>query len=187
MAFLLWLSARIDKTSYPETLQCLRRMRQVTLAGPIERSPLLGIRESKSDRTIALIGDSLSTAFHVSSLPQMLVRTRRGWKTNWLFTLPADQGKSVLMRLSAFGTITGTQHASVAAMVDVDKRRTIVNHLMSTYHFYHQVDEVLSGSFPDMLLIWIGHNDIDWRWRTDALTSSSLLQLSNAFVNASLT
>ena len=28
MAFLLWLSAKIDSTSYPETLQCLRHMRQ---------------------------------------------------------------------------------------------------------------------------------------------------------------
>jgi hypothetical protein len=45
-----------------------------------------------------------------------------------------------------------------------------------------QVDEVLSEPFPDILLIWIGHNDVDWRGRTDSLTSKALLELSNAFV-----
>ncbi|MCA1458781.1 hypothetical protein I6F35_37420 [Bradyrhizobium sp. BRP22] len=188
MAFLLWLSAKIDRVSYPETLQCLLRMRHVTLAPtPIDRPMPQHTSESRGgfERRIALSGDSLSTAFYVSSLLQMLVRARRGWKTNWFLTLPADQaGQSVVMRLSAFGTITGVHHASVAAMVDVNKRRSALNHLMSTYHFCHQVDEILLGPFPDMLLIWIGHNDVDWRSRTNSLTPKSVTELSKVFVHA---
>jgi GDSL-like Lipase/Acylhydrolase len=184
MAFLLWLSAKIDSTSYPETLECLRRLRQVTLSGPIDRLPLRHSQGDGPDRRIALIGDSLSMAFHVSSFPQMLVRSRRGWKTNWFLTLPPhDQGLSVLMKLSTLGTVTGVQYASVAAMVDGAKRRSVLNHLTGTYHFCHQVDEVLSGEFPNILLIWIGHNEVDWRWRTDYLTSESLMKLSNSFIH----
>jgi hypothetical protein len=187
MAFLLWLSAKIDKTSFPETLYCLRWLRQVTLSGTIQGSSLSHSPGSggDSDRTIVLIGDSLSTTFHASSLPQMLVRARRGWKTNWFLTLPLNQrGQSVLTRLSALGAIRGIHHASVGAMVDVDRRRSVLNHLMNTYHFCHQVDETLSGPFPDILLIWIGHNDIDWKWRADSLTSKSLLELSDSFIHA---
>jgi hypothetical protein len=188
MAFLLWLSAKIDIRTYTETLQCLRRLRQVTLLNPVDRLLLqrgLGSTGTGTERTIALIGDSLSTAFHVSSLPQMLVRMRRGWKTNWFVTLPADNqvGRSVLMRLSDLGTITGVQHASVSALVDSGKRRSALNHLTGAYHFSHQADEVLTGQFPDILLLWIGHNDVDWRWQADSWTRGSLLELSNAFIH----
>jgi hypothetical protein len=183
LAFLLWLSAKIDSTSYPETLQCLRRLHQVTLLSPIDRfSP----EADGTERTIALIGDSLSTGFHVSSVPQMLVRMRRGWKTNWFLTLPADGqvGKTVLMRLNALGTITGVQHASVSALVINAKHRRAFDHLAGTYHFSHQVDEVLTGRFPDILLLWIGNNDVDWRWQSVSRTRQSLLELSNAFIRA---
>jgi hypothetical protein len=192
MAALLWLSSKIDKGSYPETLQCLRRLRQVTLSAPIERLPLSRDRsESAADaqeRTIALIGDSLSMQFHLSSLPQMLVRMRRGWKTNWFLTLPVEDqvNRSVLMRLSDLGTVTGVQHASVSAFVDSAKRRSALNYLTGTYHLSHQVDEVLTGPFPNILLLWIGHNDVDWRWQIDSqidsLTQEAALQLSDAFV-----
>jgi hypothetical protein len=188
MAVLLWLSAKIDKTSYTETLQCLTRLRQVTLSDPIDRLLVrhgFGSADAGTGRTIALIGDSLSTAFHVSSLPKMLIRMRGGWKTNWFVTLPADErvGRSVLMRLSDLGTITGVQHASVSALVDSAKRRSVLDHLTGTYHFSHQVDEVLTGRFPDVLLLWIGHNDVDWKWQADSCTRESLLELSNTFVH----
>ena len=86
------------------------------------------------------------------------------------------------MRLNALGTITGIQHASVAAMVDAGRRRSVHNRVTGTYHFCHQVDEVLSGPFPDILLIWIGHNDVDWRSRTEFLRPQILEELSDAFI-----
>jgi hypothetical protein len=188
MAFLLWLSAKIDITSFAETLQCLRRKREVKLLGPIERSPL---RLDGPERTIALIGDSLSTGFHVGPALHMIVRSWCAWKTNWFLTLPpgGQAEPSVVMRLSALGTITGTQHASVAAMVNAGRRRSVLNHVIRTYQFCHQVDEVISGPFPDILLIWIGHNDVDWKWWTDkptvpgkSLRPELLDELSDAFI-----
>jgi len=158
---LLWLSAQIYKTSYPETLQCLLRARRTTLSGPIERSILREIEGTvgaSSERAVALIGDSLSMKFHVSSLPAMIVSTKRSWKTNWFVSLPVGRqfSPSVLTRLSALGTITGTQHASIGAMVDPSKR-SVLTCLPGNYHFSHQVDEVLVGRFPDILLLWFGN------------------------------
>jgi len=162
-------------------------LRQVTLLDPIDRLLLrhrLGAAGSGNERTIGLIGDSLSTSFHLSSCFSMLIRMRRGWKINWFMTLPASEevAPSVLMRLSSLGTVTGFQHASVSAMVDSAKDRTLLDRLKGTYHFSHQVDEVLTGQFPDILLLWIGHNDVDWRWQADSLTHESLHELSDAFV-----
>jgi hypothetical protein len=39
MGFLLWLSAKIDLTTSPEALQCLRRVRELTVSGSSERLP----------------------------------------------------------------------------------------------------------------------------------------------------
>lgn len=182
MAFLLWLSVRIDSTSHPETLQCLRRLRQVSYSGPLARAPL---RLDRSERMVALIGDSLSTSFCVGSLPQMIIRSWRAWKTNWFIGLVGDEAdQSVVIRLSAYGPISATQHSSVAAMVDVGQRRSIVNHLMGTYNFRDQVDEVLSGSFPSIVLLWIGHNDVDWMSKTDSLAPRTMSIISDAFVDA---
>ena len=60
------------------------------------------------------------------------------------------------------------------------KRCSVLNYL--THHFSHQVDEVLTGRFPDILLLWIGRNDVDWRSQLASPTHESLLELSNAFV-----
>lgn len=182
-AFLLWLSAKIDRTSDIESLQCLRRARELRLRGsldPLRHKPKSAAR---TERTVALIGDSLSTAFFVGSLPPMLLRMWRGWRTNWFLSLRIEKGtdQSVLARLAAFGTITGTQHASVSASVDSGRRRNFFDHLTNTFHFSHQVDEVLTGRFPDLLLIWIGHNDVDWRHAVKSTRSKSLGDLSDDF------
>jgi lysophospholipase L1-like esterase len=112
----------------------------------------------------------------------MLGRAWRGWTINWFLALPADQsGKSIVERLSSSGTITGIQHATIAATVVSNERRSAFNYLMGTYHFRNQVDEVLSGPFPDILLIWIGHNDIDWRWQVQSLQADTLQNLTESF------
>jgi hypothetical protein len=184
-ALLLWLSARFDR-AYPGALQCLRRVRQLSLLGPIDRLPLRNGSGSKNgrERMVALIGDSLSTTFQVSSYVQMLVHLPRVWKINWFLCLPTSgRGrKSVLAKLSDLGDISGFQYASVSARVDDSRRRSILDRVTGTYHFSHQVDEVLSGQFPDILLLWIGHNSVDWRRNGDTASPSLLNELSNLFV-----
>jgi len=185
MAFLLWLSVVIDQSSYPESLWCLRRMRQTK--APVVLKPMQHGRRivvEAAERTISMIGDSLSTAFHVGSPLGMFYRMWRGWRISWFFALNApDENKvSVLERLGAIGPVTGIQRAAVSARVDGGKMRGLFDRLINRRHFSHQVDEVLAGPFPDMLLIWIGHNEVDWRSDTDSLTRESVLKLSNAFV-----
>jgi len=67
-------------------------------------------------------------------------------------------------------------------MVDDAKPRSFRDRLFGTYHFSHQVDEVLTGRFPDILLLWIGHNSVDWKWQADACTHELTAKLSNVFV-----
>ena len=169
-------------------MHCLRRQHLLTYFQSIERpKPLFG-SEPKGEvagRTISLIRDSLSTAFHISSPPAMLVRMWREWKRNWFLNLPSEKEvpPSVVERLSRLGTITGVLHASSGAKVDNGYRRSILDRVTNTWHFSHQVDEVLAGRFPDILLIWIGHNNVDWKSQTNSPTHESFLALSDKFID----
>jgi len=187
MAILLWLSMTIDRKFDRESLQCLRRQRRHRCFGPPRQSvfdPELAVTAEPSNRTIALIGDSLSTTFHVGWPPAMFWRLWRGWRTNWFLRLPSENQNysSILRKVSALGTITGVQHATVSASVDRGGPRSFADHLIDRWHFSHQVDEVLAGRFPDLLLIWIGHNDVDWRKQTDNCTAESFGELADAFI-----
>jgi hypothetical protein len=177
MALLMWLSAVVDRTSYPDSVGCLRRRHQVIYK---ERSII-----DLDERTISLIGDRLSTSFHLSSSLAMLFLSWVAWKRNWFVKLDcanADDA-SLLKRVSIdFGPVRGFQHASVFARVDDGGRRGVIDRLKDTWHFSHQVDEVLAGRFPDMLLIWIGHNDLDLKSKTSSSAGPSLDALSEEFI-----
>jgi len=188
LLLLRWLPAAVDKTVYPESVHCLRRQHLLTYFPSLERPTPWHGPEPKGEverRTISLIGDSLSTAFHISSPPAMLVRTWGEWKRNWFLNLPREQKvhPSVVERLSCFGTITGVHHASSSAKVDNGHRRSILERVTNTWHFSHQVDEVLVGRFPDILLIWIGHNNVDWKSKANSRTHESFLALSDKFID----
>jgi hypothetical protein len=177
IALLLWLSVVADTASYPDSVSCLRRRHQVAH----KARPAI----DADGRTISLIGESLSTSFHVSSLPSMVLLCWTGWKESWFMKL--ERGRlddtSVLGRLNIdFGPVNGFHHASVSASVDDGGSRRVIDHLKDTWHFSHQVDEVLAGTFPDLLLIWIGHNNIDWKSKTHSSSVESLDELSEEFI-----
>lgn len=178
-ASLMWLSVVVDRAIAPESGSCLRRQHQCVYprsSGRVARSVRLQVGRKGGERTISLIGDSRSTSFHMSSPVAMAWRIRRSWKINWFLSLPSEKesAPSILERLSSVGCITGLHHASVSAKVDDGVRRSVVNHLLDTWDFSHQVEEVLAGPFPDMLLVWIGHNDVNWAAKTDVRTQSRL-------------
>lgn len=169
-------------------MHCLRRQHLLTYFPSLERPASWRGPKPKGEvpgRTIALIGDSLSTAFHISSTPAMLLRMWVAWKRNWFLNLPQEQKvhPSVVERLSSLGTITGVLHASSGAKVDNGYRRSILDRVTDTWHFSHQVGEVLAGRFPDILLIWIGHNNVDWKSQTNSPTHESFLALSDKFID----
>src|SRR5262249_28585426 len=41
------------------------------------------------------------------------------------------------------------------------KRRSLIDWATNTFHFEHQVDELIAET-PDLVLLWIGHNNLDW-------------------------
>jgi lysophospholipase L1-like esterase len=135
-------------------------------------------------KIVALIGDSLSTGFHVGSQLGMLWRMWRAWKGNWFVDAP-DSGlkiQSIFERLNPVAPILARQHATATAKVDEGGPRTRSDLLTATWHFSHQVDEVLAGEFPDLLLLWIGHNNVDWHRQVAIPTPASFDALSDTFV-----
>jgi lysophospholipase L1-like esterase len=119
---------------------------------------------------IAMIGDSLSRNFYVSSLPSMIWRSKMNHGRDWfLDTDPSPQSiYSVYERLSQITPLVACECSSVAAKVDSGKDG---NHFLQCWYpmnFSQQVDLILEGKrFPDLVMIWIGHNNLHWEWYVD--------------------
>lgn len=111
---------------------------------------------------IAAIGDSLSTGFHLSSPLAMIWRARTNIRRSWFLDTSASI-ESVCERLERTTPIVPYHFATVAAKVQSTPVRTFAEHLIGARHFSEQVANVNRlVRFPDVVLIWIGHNDLDW-------------------------
>ena len=112
---------------------------------------------------IAAIGDSLTTGFFLSSLVgtigRMLCPPRRSW-----FSDCSGEIRSLSARLYETGLdVAVSNHARVSARVDLAVRRPVGEWLLGTRHFSHQIRRVVrKPRLPDLVLIWIGHNNLDW-------------------------
>lgn len=115
---------------------------------------------------VAMMGDSLSKDAYVSSVPSTFwrARTRRG--RDWfLDTDPSpDSIYSVFERLQKITPLVATEYSGVGALVDPgNAKASFVRQLVRTRNFSGQVDQVLkSRRYPDLILLWIGHNNLDW-------------------------
>src|SRR5438105_1380655 len=115
---------------------------------------------------VAMIGDSLSKDAYVSSIPSTFwrARTRRG--RDWfLDTDPSpDSIYSVFERLQEITPLVATEYSGVGALVDPgNAKASFVRQLVRTRNFSGQVDQLLkSRRYPDLILLWIGHNNLDW-------------------------
>jgi lysophospholipase L1-like esterase len=109
----------------------------------------------------------------------------RAWKGTWFAAAPGDklEIRSIFERLSEVTPISAAVHATARAKVDAGGNRTRVDLLTNTRHLSYQVDEVLLGAFPDLLLLWIGHNNMDWHSRVEELTNESCEKLATEFTN----
>lgn len=156
------IGIQTDRASLPESLDGLKRQRVVVQpqrSVPTELRP----RTSRDTTYISLLGDSLSTSFHVGRVPEMLLRMQRAWQPSWFLSKREHPGlESIDRKLAAATTVVARQHATSTAKID-RTRRSLQDRLTGTRHFSDQVDEVLLGRFPDIVLLWIGHNNINWR------------------------
>jgi lysophospholipase L1-like esterase len=182
VGLLLWLAVSVDKEVDPASVRCLRRRRRLTCLGPPSRT-IQSADSAEGSGTIALIGDSLSTGFYVGSLPGMLSRMWRAWKGTWFVDAPGGPGtRSVFERLCEITPISAVLHATPRSQVDAGGRHSFTDLITNAWHLSQQVDEVLAGEFPDLLLLWIGHNNMDWRSRVEKLMDEDCEALSAEFI-----
>jgi lysophospholipase L1-like esterase len=138
---------------------------------------------------IAMIGDSLSTGLYVSSRLSTFWRARTRFGNNWfLDTDPSPKSVySVFERLDRVTPVIAIEYARMGALVDSQSERLpLSRRILGTRNFSGQVEQLLSQKrFPDLILIWIGHNNVDWAWRAPAAElkepEARLQRLSNQF------
>lgn len=116
---------------------------------------------------VAMIGDSVSTGIHVSKLWKTFRRARSYRGRDWFLNVdPKTQIQSVSRRLEKLTPIVAKHHGGMGAMVD-DKsdRLWLSRRILGTRNFSGQISELFRAKrFPDLILISIGHNNVDWVW-----------------------
>src|SRR5438309_5277338 len=115
---------------------------------------------------VAMIGDSLTQHFYISSPASLFWRARTQRRKNWFLDTDPDPAsiRSVYERLEAFTPLVATEYNGAGALVASSRagdgfRRRIVR----TRNLSGQAHQILRKKrFPDLIMIWIGHNNLDW-------------------------
>jgi lysophospholipase L1-like esterase len=119
---------------------------------------------------VALIGDSVCTGVYISSIWSTFWRARACRGNNWfLDTKPAPAGiQSVSKRLEEFTPFVAIECAGIGALVDHERQRqNFFRRILRTRNFSGQINDLLAAKrFPDLVLISIGHNNVDWVWQS---------------------
>src|SRR5256885_11741770 len=148
--------ARISKPSFPLYPDYLEYQR-----GKIDRVEL-----EKRLPHVAMLGDSLTQNFHFSSMASSFWRARTQWRKNWFLDDDPNPDSifSVYERLEYLTPLVATEYNGAGALVAA--RGTPENprkKLVRARNFPGQVNQVLHATrFPDLIMIWIGHNNLDW-------------------------
>lgn len=117
---------------------------------------------------IAMLGDSVSLNIYISSPWSTLWRAHRSCSRNWFLNRDtAPDVSSISKRLEAITPFVAMQCAGVGALVDEEHcRQDLFRRILGTRNFSAQIDELLRARrLPDLILILIGHNNVDWAWR----------------------
>jgi lysophospholipase L1-like esterase len=135
------------------------RNRKITRAELVARLP-----------HVAIIGDSVCTAVYVSSVFSTFWRARTCCGNNWFLDTDVSPAsiRSVSKRLAEFTPFVAMEFAGIGALVDREgERQNLFRRILRTRNFSGQIDCLLGAKrFPDLILISIGHNNVDWAWRS---------------------
>ena len=117
---------------------------------------------------VAMLGDSACIGIYISWPWSTLWRARTSRGKNWFLHLDAAPSIcSVSKGLEAITPFVAIECAGVGALVDDEHgRQNLLRRILGTRNFSGQVGEVVRARrFPDLILISIGHNNVDWAWR----------------------
>ena len=115
---------------------------------------------------VAMLGDSLSQNFYISSLPSMFWRARTERRKNWFLDTDSapESILSLYERLNTLTPLVAREYSGDGALV-VPKyaAENFSRRLVRTQNLSGQASFVLRNKrFPDLIMIWIGHNNSDW-------------------------
>src|SRR4029077_172866 len=118
---------------------------------------------------VAMVGDSVCMDAYISSPWSTFWQARTCRGRNWfLDTSSAHPGiHSVSKRLEEITPLVALQYAGIGALVDhEEERQNFLRRILGTRNFSGQITQLLLASrFPDLILISIGHNNVDWAWQ----------------------
>jgi lysophospholipase L1-like esterase len=118
---------------------------------------------------VAMLGDSVCMDIYISSPWSTFWRARTRCGRNWFFDTGSPQLgiRSVSKRLEEITPFVAIQHAGIGALVDHEgDRLNFFRRILGTRNFSGQISQLLRAPrFPDLILIAIGHNNVDWAWR----------------------
>jgi lysophospholipase L1-like esterase len=135
------------------------RNREISWAKLIERLP-----------HVAMIGDSVCTGVYVSSALSTFWRARSCCGKNWFLDTNSSSGSilSISKRLEKLTPFVAVECAGIGALVDDEREwQNPLRRILRTRNFSGQIGQLLAAErFPDLILIAIGHNNVDWAWRS---------------------
>ena len=114
---------------------------------------------------IAMVGDSLSRDFYVSSLASCVWRSKMNHGHDWFLDTDAsaDSIYSLYERLARETPLVACEYSSVGGKVDSGRGGKRFLQSWLPLHFSQQTNLILEEErFPDLVLLWIGHNNLDW-------------------------
>jgi len=142
---------------YPDYLAY--RNREITWAELVARLP-----------HVAMIGDSVCTDVYLSSVLSTFWRARTCSGNNWFLDTDFSPAsiRSVSKRLEKLSPFVAMEYAGIGALVDHEgERQNFFRKILRTRNFSGQIGQLLATErFPDLVLIAIGHNNLDWAWRS---------------------
>src|SRR6266404_426284 len=115
---------------------------------------------------VAMIGDSLTQHFYISSPISLFWRARTQRRKNWFLDTDPDPASiwSVYERLETFTPLVATEYNGAGALVaPIRASEGMRRRIVRTRNLSGQARQILRNKrFPDLIMIWIGHNNLDW-------------------------